>query len=1198
VATELGTAYVSILSETSKLESGIKAALNNSGKYADATGRDIGKRISENASRSMRDGWRPDRDLSNGMQNVSKVGTGIGTRILDGIRSHLSATAMLSMLNPMEIAGVRWAMKAGATIGTALRTAIMGAVTGGLAIAAAGFGTVVKMGLDRLKTLQQSTVQLSLTLKPDEIKQLQSDIKKVVEGTPIPLDKAMQAVPKAISAGLRGDAVKQYIKDIADLTASTGGQGQFDQLSVILEQIRSKGKLAGDELQQLNDAGVDVRGLLKQGMGWDDKTLAAKLKKGTVGIKELQTAIEKMYGSVAAKNGKTGLAQMMGQTFDGAVGALKASGARLGANFIAAILGKKADEDPLGDYAAGITKITDGLNEMGAWVDRHREDIHNVFQKSGQAIGWMGDKLGKIPAVIETVKNGFTSFRDNASAAADAFSARWDAVTSAVGRVKDKVRDVMDSIKTKISEVIESLKSKFDGIFGEDGWFAQQFDKLGNLVDKVRDVLGLGEATANAAAPGGVGDTVPFNPGPMAPGLTNPALTPPTGSREPGWGGPNALPGGFNQSAVFGNVPAGRYVGAQEFASGDVNTLGDLTLGLGDCTSAIQDLVNMIEGKPTAGRALSNGDSFWTGNSDQWAAENGFQVTNKPMPGAFQVGVSDTHAQATLPTGDAFNWGSDSSAAQRGLDGGQGAWFDGATKHYYKNYATGGVIGPGSGTSDSIPAMLSNGEHVLTAKDVEAMGGQGGVYKFRNALHRAGGGAVGFAPGGAVDPSTIQDAQDTIADLNNQYAVAQAQFNELIQKGDAKDSEILGAQQRMAQAKRALDNAQSDLPTITAGGTLPDRSQQNSIYSLTDQLAMQQQQLADLQANPDVPLSQMLQAQYGVDSTKRERNQAIGAAQNPQGADYGQQFVRSLGFIPAAAASNGVAGTSSLSGFINMGNSVVSGAIDTGVNLANMAASAAITAGLGASSFGAAAAAGPAASIATSYGLQLAGNEAKTISKYWFGLAGIGADAAMETFSPFGMPRWLGYDYGNYAPQLGIQQAALSTIEKMGGDAIKKQFAPKVDVPPSPKGPSETNTAPSGPSAAATAPVPAPPSGTLVGPNDPGFVNRGMNILPPEDLPYTGAGGNGGGGSWAKGGAISVYDQGGMLPPGGIGINMSARPEPVLTPQQWDAMMASPANSQGGAPLVQNLYAQDMQDAIRQLDKVKRRDMMQYAGRP
>jgi|GEM_PF-1225354 len=47
--------------------------------------------------------------------------------------------------------------------------------------------------------------------------------------------------------------------------------------------------------------------------------------------------------------------------------------------------------------------------------------------------------------------------------------------------------------------------------------------------------------------------------------------------------------------------------------------------------------------------------------------------------------------------------------------------------------ATGGAIrGPGTGTSDDILSWLSNGEHVLTAADVEALGGQGGVYALRN----------------------------------------------------------------------------------------------------------------------------------------------------------------------------------------------------------------------------------------------------------------------------------------------------------------------------------------------------------------------------------------------------------------------------------------------------------------------------------
>jgi hypothetical protein len=78
---------------------------------------------------------------------------------------------------------------------------------------------------------------------------------------------------------------------------------------------------------------------------------------------------------------------------------------------------------------------------------------------------------------------------------------------------------------------------------------------------------------------------------------------------------------------------------------------------------------------------------------------------------------------------------------------------------------------------------------------------------------------------------------------------------------------------------------------------------------------------------------------------------------------------------------------------------------------------------------------------------------------------------------------------------------------------------------------------------------------------------------------------------------LGLFDEGGMLQPGGMGINMTNRPEPVLTPQQWEAITASSSAPSQGAPLVQNLYAQDMQDAIRQLDKVKRRDMMQYAGR-
>jgi TP901 family phage tail tape measure protein len=74
----------------------------------------------------------------------------------------------------------------------------------------------------------------------------------------------------------------------------------------------------------------------------------------------------------------------------------------------------------------------------------------------------------------------------------------------------------------------------------------------------------------------------------------------------------------------------------------------------------------------------------------------------------------------------------------------------------------GSVYGEGTGTSDSIPARLSNGEHVLTASDVAKAGGQGAIYRMRSAIQSgllrfSGGGAVPakFADGGAVDWSDI-----------------------------------------------------------------------------------------------------------------------------------------------------------------------------------------------------------------------------------------------------------------------------------------------------------------------------------------------------------------------------------------------------------------------------------------------------------
>lgn len=68
-------------------------------------------------------------------------------------------------------------------------------------------------------------------------------------------------------------------------------------------------------------------------------------------------------------------------------------------------------------------------------------------------------------------------------------------------------------------------------------------------------------------------------------------------------------------------------------------------------------------------------------------------------------------------------------------------------------YATGGPItGPGTGTSDSILMLGSNGEHMWTAREVQAFGGHDKMIKFRKDILD---GVARFATGGPVVDRTV-----------------------------------------------------------------------------------------------------------------------------------------------------------------------------------------------------------------------------------------------------------------------------------------------------------------------------------------------------------------------------------------------------------------------------------------------------------
>jgi hypothetical protein len=137
--------------------------------------------------------------------------------------------------------------------------------------------------------------------------------------------------------------------------------------------------------------------------------------------------------------------------------------------------------------------------------------------------------------------------------------------------------------------------------------------------------------------------------------------------------------------------------------------------------------------------------------------------------GDFRVGFNPSHMQATLPGGTNFNWGSDAAAAQRGMDGGKGAYDPAFTSHYYR--PAGGGYSPaapsgGGGKTPITPTYQPMPDPTAPGltNPVPAGGGWGGATGPAQAWSpsptRIGGvepatgsgaGGVGITPGGTLD---------------------------------------------------------------------------------------------------------------------------------------------------------------------------------------------------------------------------------------------------------------------------------------------------------------------------------------------------------------------------------------------------------------------------------------------------------------
>ena len=183
----------------------------------------------------------------------------------------------------------------------------------------------------------------------DKAKSLMEDLKDFAARTPFEVPDVTRNAQLLMNYGVELEDIITTLTRLGDL--SQGSADKLNRISLAYGQMLTKGKVTGEELRQMVEAGVPLTQALADNTGKTTAELSKLIEKGSVGIPELDAAIE----SLTTGTGKfAGMMEKQSQTLLGRWSTLK---------------------DNLGQFARDIGE--DAFEETKSSL----EDISNEFEE-------------------------------------------------------------------------------------------------------------------------------------------------------------------------------------------------------------------------------------------------------------------------------------------------------------------------------------------------------------------------------------------------------------------------------------------------------------------------------------------------------------------------------------------------------------------------------------------------------------------------------------------------------------------------------------------------------------------------------------------------------------------------------------------------------------------------------------------------
>ena len=270
------------------------------------------------------------------------------------------------------------------------------------------------------------------------------DLQKIAADTPFDLPGVTQAGKKLLAFGFSAKQSLSMLRTIGDTSAGLGmGTAGIDRITLAIGQIKAKGKVMGDELLQLTEAGIPAYTILAQKLG----LTAAQINNiGNANI-DADTAINALLEGMNEKFG--GLSSKIADTKEGMLSTIKDNAMAIG-EFIMRPLD---------------ASLSDGLKKIRDWTDDIADAIRNGDTSGAMKALFPDDlipedlreKLADIYSDIKTLFTDAQNFADEfggtgINAVSGIVNALLDAVdntikfTSAILRAGTELGKIIDNI--------------------------------------------------------------------------------------------------------------------------------------------------------------------------------------------------------------------------------------------------------------------------------------------------------------------------------------------------------------------------------------------------------------------------------------------------------------------------------------------------------------------------------------------------------------------------------------------------------------------------------------------------------------------------------------------------------------------------------------------------------------------------------